>query len=116
MLFRSVTVYETHPDAVDPVVDGVSGRPLSEEGFVLREQDPGRPQIWFHPDRPHQAVLVSRRGTYTVDASPAGEVLDDAVNEISLTESSRLVLHAPDTALGVWDRIRHGLSIMAGTG
>ena len=112
----TVTVYETHPDSEDAVVDGVTGRPVSEEGFILREQGPGRPQVWVHPQRPHQAVLASRRVTYTVDAAPSGDALDEAVSEISLTESSRLVVHAPDTALGVLERIQRGFSVMTGTG
>ncbi|MCC3267253.1 zf-HC2 domain-containing protein [Arthrobacter gengyunqii] len=113
---NSVTVYETHPGSwsEETVVDGVSGKPVTEEGFVLQEQSPGRPQIWMHPQRPHQAVVASSRVTYTLAASP--DVLDEAVSEISLTESSRLVLHARDTAYGVWDRIKRGLSVMTGTG
>lgn len=116
----TVTVYESRPEfrggAGDSVVDAVSGQPAAGEGFVRREQSPGRPEVWLHPQRPGQAVLSASRVTYTVDATPPGEVLDDAVDEISLTESSRLVLHAPDTAQGVWDRIQRGLAIMAGKG
>ncbi|WP_354182604.1 hypothetical protein [Arthrobacter sp. UYP6] len=112
----TVTVYETHPDSEDAVVDGVTGRPVTEEGFILREQNPGHPQVWVHPQRPHQAVLASRRVTYTVDAAPPGDILDEAVSEISLTESSRLVVRAPDTAQGVLERIQRGLSVMTGTG
>lgn len=114
----TVTVYETHPDSSseEAAVDGVSGRPVSDEGFVLREQAPGRPQVWTHPQRPHRAILASSRVTYTVDAAPPGDVLEEAVAEISLSESSRLVLHSPDTAQGVWDRIRNGLAVMAGGG
>lgn len=114
----TVTVYETHPDSSseEAAVDGVSGRPVSDEGFILREQAPGRPQVWTHPQRPHRAILASSRVTYTVDAAPPGDVLEEAVAEISLSESSRLVLHSPDTAQGVWDRIRNGLAVMAGGG
>lgn len=114
----TVTVYETHPESSseEAAVDGVSGRPVSEEGFVLREQTPGRPQVWTHPQRPHRAVLASHRVTYTIEAAPPGDVLEEAVSEISLSESSRLVLHAPDTAQGIWDRIRNGLAVMAGGG
>ena len=114
----TVTIYETHPDtwSGETVVDGVSGRPVTEEGFILHEQKPGGPQMWTHPERPHQAVLASNRVTYTVEAAPAGEVMDETVNEISLMESSRLVLQAPDSVHGVWERIKRGVSIMTGTG
>ncbi len=113
----SVTLYETHPAAWSEktVVDGVSGKPVTEEGFILQDQRPGRPQVWTHPQRPHHAVVTSNRVTYTVDVSPSGDVLDEAVSEISLTESSRLVLHARDTAHGMWDRLKRGFSIMTGS-
>ncbi|MBP3044528.1 zf-HC2 domain-containing protein [Arthrobacter jiangjiafuii] len=115
----TVTIYETRPAGSSsnaPVVDGVTGRAVKDEGFVLQEQEPGRPQVWLHPQRPQQAVLAAEGVAYTVDAAPPGEVLDNAVREISLTESSRLVLHPPESAQGVWDRIQRGLAIMAGNG
>lgn len=116
----TVTIFETRPavgsSSDAPVVDGVTGRAVEDEGFVLQEQEPGRPQVWLHPQRPQQAVLAAGGVAYTVDAAPPGEVLDNAVREISLTESSRLVLHPPETAQGVWDRIQRGLAIMAGNG
>ena len=115
---KSVTLYETHPDtrSEEAAVDGVSGKPVTEEGFILQDHSPGHPQVWTHPQRPHHAVVASNRVTYTVDVSPSGDVLDEAVSEISLTESSRLVLHARDTAHGVWDRLKRGFSFMTGSG
>lgn len=114
----SVNVYETHPASwsEETVVDGVSGKPVTEEGFILQEERPGRPQIWIHPQRPHRAVVASKRVTYTVEVSSSGDVLNEAVSEISLTESSRLALHAREKAHGVWDRIKSGFTIMTGTG
>jgi len=113
-----VTVYETHPASwsEETVVDGVSGKPVTEEGFILQDQRPGQPQVWTHPQRPHHAVVASKRVTYTVDVSPSGEILHEAVSEISLTESSRLALHARERAQGVWERIKSGLSVMTGAG
>lgn len=116
----TVTVYETRSDTgtPEPALDGISGHPVTEEGFVLRDEgtNPGRPKVWLHPQRPHRAVVDSRRVTYSVAATPAEKVLDDAVSEISLTESSRLAPHIPDAAQGVWDRIQRGLSVMTGAG
>ena len=116
----TVTVYETRSDTgtPEPALDGISGHTVTEEGFILRKDGtyPGRPKVWLHPQRPHQAVVDSQRVTYSVAATPAEEVLDDAVSEISLTESSRLVRHIPDTAQGLWDRVQRGLSVMTGTG
>ena len=116
----TVTVYETRSDTgtPEPAVDGISGHPVTEEGFVLRNEgtSPGRPKVWLRPQRPDQAVVDSRRVTYSVAATEAGTVLDDAVSEISLTESSRLVRHIPETAQGLWDRIQRGLSVMTGAG
>lgn len=113
-----VTVYETHPASwsEETVVDGVTGKPVTEEGFILQDERPGQPQVWTHPQRPHHAVVASKRVTYTVDVSATGEVLHEAVSEISLTESSRLALHARERAHGVWDRIKSGFSVMTGTG
>lgn len=116
----SVTVYEIRPDGGtrEPAVDGFSGHPVTDEGFVLRDEKRGlgRPEVWVHPQRPQQAVVASPRVTYSINAAPDGQVLEDAVSEISLTESSRLVRHIPDTAQGLWDRIQRGLSVMSGTG
>ncbi|MCC9195916.1 zf-HC2 domain-containing protein [Arthrobacter sp. zg-Y820] len=116
----TVTIHEARSDsgARGPAIDGISGHSVLDEGFILQEQEsgPGRPDVWFHPQRPHQAVVASRRVTYTVSAAPSGDVLDQAVSEISLSESSRLVLHTPDTAQGVWERIQRGLSAMTGAG
>lgn len=115
----TVTVYETRSDssARGPAIDGMSGHLVTEEGFVLQEAAPGRPEVWRHPQRPHHAVVTSGRVTYSIAAAAADDrALEDAVSELSLTESSRLVRHLPDTAQGVWDRIRRGLSVMTGAG
>ena len=115
----TVTVYETRSDgsARGPAIDGMSGHLVTDEGFVLQEAAPGRPEVWRHPLRPHHAVVTSGRVTYSIAAAAADDrALEDAVSELSLTESSRLVRHLPDTAQGVWDRIRRGLSVMTGAG
>lgn len=115
----TVTVYETRSDgaARGPAIDGMSGHLVTEEGFVLQEAAPGRPEVWRHPQRPHHAVVTSGRVTYSIAAAAADDrALEEAVSELSLTESSRLVRHLPDTAQGVWDRIRRGLSVMTGAG
>ncbi|WAP52680.1 zf-HC2 domain-containing protein [Arthrobacter sp. ATA002] len=116
----TVTVYETRSDSGgrEPAVDGISGHTVTEEGFVLRDEGsrPGRPKVWLHPQRPHHAVVSSERVTYSVAAAPEDKTLEDAVTEISLIESSRLVRHQPDTAQDLWDRIQHGLSVMTGAG
>lgn len=116
----TVTILETRSDSRTrgPAVDGISGHPVTEEGFILQEQKSaaGKPDIWIHPQRPHQAVVASRRVTYTVAADPANDVLNEVVREISLTESSRLVLHTAETAQGVWERIQRGLAMMTGAG
>ena len=117
---KSVTVYETRADGGTPelAVDGFSGHPVTDEGYVLKEEKRalGRPQIWLHPQHPQQAVVSSPRVTYSIGATPDHQVLDAAVSEISLAESSRLVRHVPDTAQGMWDRIQRGLSVMTGAG
>lgn len=116
----TVTIYETRSDsgAREPAVDAISGHPVAGEGYVAQNQDAaaGRPVVWIHPQRPDQAVVASRRVTYTVAATPADEILTSAVSEISLTESARLVRPAPETAQGVWERIQRGLSVMTGAG
>lgn len=117
---RSVTVYETRADGgtPEPAVDGFSGHAVTDEGFVLRDEKRalGWPQVWVHPQDSQHAVVSSPRVTYSIGAAPDHQVLEDAVSEISLTESSRLVRHVPDTAQGLWDRIQRGLSVMAGAG
>lgn len=116
----SVTVYEIRSDSGtrEPAVDGFSGHSVTDEGFVRQDENPvpGRPEVWLHPQRPQQAVIASQRVTYSIGATPDRQVLEDAVSEISLTESSRLVRHIPDTAQGLWDRIQRGLAVMTGTG
>lgn len=116
----TMTVYEQRSEsAVSGTfpLDAVSGNSVVEEGYVLQDDGPGRPTVWLHPESPVRAVVTARKVTYTVAVEPGGDpqALQTAVEEISLNESSRLVLRGPDSSEGVWDRIMRGFTVISGS-
>ena len=116
----TMTVYEQRSEsAVSGAfpLDAVSGNSVVEEGYVLQDDGPGRPTVWLHPESPARAVVTARKVTYTVAVEPGGDpqALQTAVEEISLNESSRLVLRGPDSSEGVWDRIMRGFTVISGS-
>lgn len=112
---EQIIVYEQRPgaggqarQAAPSAVNALTGRPAGEDGFVPDPDSVGA-QLWEHPDDPGVAVLASSSVTYTLESSLPVRSLPEAIDELALTESARLVpASAPDTDL--LDRIVRGLS------
>ncbi|CEA08748.1 hypothetical protein BN1051_02106 [Arthrobacter saudimassiliensis] len=89
-----ITVYEQRPGARgagdEAAVNAVSGRAVGEDGFVPDPDSVGA-QVWEHPEQPGLVVLASSNVTYTLKSSLPVRSLPEAVQELSLTESARLV-------------------------
>lgn len=117
---EKITLYEQRPgegETNTSVLHAVSERPVSEEGFTLQTGNSATsPRVWRDPAKPGQAVLSTGNVTYTLAASASNEMVAGAVNELSLTESARLLVPSKDRDSGPVDRVMRGLSLLAGAG
>ena len=109
-----LTVYEQRPMAHEnghPVLNAVTGRPVTDDGFQRRQTLMG-PEQWTNPERPGVWVLAARNVTYTLESRHAGSPLDQAVSEVSMAESTRFVDPGNSARDEAMERIRRGLAVL----
>lgn len=109
-----ITVYEQRPLAHEnghPVLNAVTGRPVTDEGFERRQTRMG-PEQWTDPERPGVWVLAARNVTYTLESRYADSTLSQAVSEVSMAESTRFVDPGNTARDEAMERIRRGLAVL----
>lgn len=113
-----ITVYEQRPGARgagdEAAVNAVTGRAVGEDGFVPDPDSVGA-QVWEHPEQQGLVVLASSNVTYTLKSSLPVRSLPEAVQELSLTESARLV-PASGAEQDTLERILRGLRLFSEPG
>lgn len=109
-----ITVYEQRPLASEnghPVLNAVTGRPVTDDGFERRQTRMG-PEQWTDPERPGVWVLAARNVTYTLESRHADSPLAQAVSEVSMAESTRFVDPGNTARDEAMERIRRGLTVL----
>lgn len=111
-----IRLVEQHPlpgEDRQPVVNGVTGRPLAADGFKVVGSQTG-PAVFSAGGHPGQMVVAAGNVTYTFDSSLPVKSLTRAVDELALLESARLASPPPEPE--TMERIVRGLGMFARTG
>ncbi|MCQ1945474.1 MULTISPECIES: anti-sigma factor [unclassified Arthrobacter] len=113
---EQLRLVEQHPlpgEDRQPVINAMTGRPVSEDGFSVAGSQAG-PAVFGSAEHPGQKVVAAGSVTYTFESSQPEKSLPRAVEELSLLESARLARTGDDAE--PMERIVRGLSMFTRTG
>ena len=113
---EQLRLVEQHPlpgEDHQPVINAVTGRTVSEDGFSVAGSQAG-PAVFGSDEHPGQKVVAAGSVTYTFESSQPEKSLPRAVEELSLLESARLARTGSDSE--PMERIVRGLAMFTRTG